>query len=83
MATSSVRPTPLTWILVVLGVLCLVLAVVYWTHGADALPSFLPGFDAARTRPHHKHGIAAAILGVVLLVGAWMTTGSRKATTAA
>lgn len=65
-----------------LGVVCLVLAVVYWTHAADALPSFLPGYDAARTTPHHKHGIAAAGLGVILLVAAWMTTGNRNARTA-
>ena len=77
MATNSVRPTALTWILVALGALALALAVVYWTHEADQLPSFLPGYDAARTSPHLKHGIAAVGLGVVLFIAAWMTNGSR------
>ena len=77
MATNTLRPTALTWLLVALGALALTLAVVYWTHAADQLPSFFPGYDAARTRPHLKHGIAAIGLAVVLFIAAWMTTGSR------
>ena len=63
-----------------LGVLFLIAAVVYFTQPADALPSFFPGADAANTAKHTKHGIAAAGLGALLFVGAWMTTGSKKNT---
>jgi hypothetical protein len=77
-STNSVRPTALTWILVALGVLLFIAAVVYFTQPADALPSFFPGADAANTAKHTKHGIAAAGLGALLFVGAWMTTGSKK-----
>ncbi len=79
-SSNAVRPTALTWILLVLGILFLVVAVVYWTQPADALPSFFPGADATDTAKHMKHGIAAAGLGAILFVGAWMTTGSKKNT---
>jgi len=72
------RPTALTWVLILLGVICVVVAVVYWTQPASALPSFFPGADAASAAKHTKHGIAALGLGAVLFLGAWMTTGSTK-----
>jgi hypothetical protein len=77
-SSNSVRPTALTWILVALGVLLLIVAGIYLTQPADALPSFFPGADAANSAKHIKHGIAAAGLGALLFVGAWMTTGSKK-----
>jgi len=77
-SSNSVRPTALTWILVAVGVLMLIAAVVYFTQPADALPSFFPGADATDPDKHIKHGIAAAGLGAVLFVGAWMTTGSKN-----
>jgi hypothetical protein len=40
---------------------------------ADQLPGFFPGHEAGVTHVHAKHGIAAAVVGVVLLIaGAWM-----------
>lgn len=77
-SSTSVRPTTLTWVLAVLGVLCLVVAAVYWTQPADALPSFFPGANAAIAAKHTKHGIAVLGLGIVLFIGAWMTTGQNK-----
>jgi len=56
-----------------LGVVLLVVAAVYFLVPADSLPGFLPGHEAGVTRVHAKHGIAAAVAGVVLLaLGAWM-----------
>lgn len=57
--SSSVRPTALTWVLLAVGLLCLVIAMVYWTEPANSLPSFFPGADAAHAAKHTKHGIAA------------------------
>jgi len=38
---------------------------------ADQLPSFFPGHEAGVTRMHTKHGVVAAVAGVVLLVAGW------------
>ena len=58
-------------ILIVLGVILLVFAGVYFVVPADQLPTFLPGHEAGVTRVHSKHGIVAAIVGVVLVAAGW------------
>jgi hypothetical protein len=60
---------------VVLGVLLLVVAVVYWVDTADALPSFFPGHEAGSSHHHIKHGIAAAIVGLGCFTFAWFQSG--------
>jgi drug/metabolite transporter (DMT)-like permease len=60
-------------ILTVLGVVLLVIAGVYFVIPADQLPGFLPGHEAGVTYVHTKHGVVAAVAGVVLLAaGVWM-----------
>ena len=54
-----------------LGVVLLVVAAVYFLTPADQLPNFMPGHEAGVTRVHGKHGIAAGVAGVVLLVAGW------------
>jgi hypothetical protein len=54
-----------------LGILLIVIAVVYFVTPADHLPSFFPGHAAGVARVHMKHGIVAAVAGVVLLAGGW------------
>jgi hypothetical protein len=54
-------------ILTVLGVVLLVVAAVYFMMPADQLPGFFPGHAAGDARVHTKHGIVAAVAGVVLL----------------
>jgi hypothetical protein len=58
-------------ILSLLGVVLLIVAAVYFLMPADQLPSFFPGHEAGVTRMHTKHGIVAAVAGVVLLVAGW------------
>jgi drug/metabolite transporter (DMT)-like permease len=58
-------------ILIVLGVILLVFAGVYFVVPADQLPTFLPGHETGMTRVHSKHGIVAAIVGVVLVAAGW------------
>jgi hypothetical protein len=53
-------------IAIILGLAFAVLAAVYWLVPANALPSFLPGFDAGLDRIRIKHGVAAAIVAVLL-----------------
>ncbi len=64
---------------IILGLLLLALAVVYFVSTADALPSFLPGHEAGSSHHHVKHGIAAALLGLGALVFAWFQTDSGNA----
>ena len=62
--------------LIVVGVLCIAVSVVYFTSTADALPAFFPGHQAGVSRHHTKHGIAMIGLAVVCWAGAWMVSGS-------
>ncbi len=55
-------------IVVLLGIVLLVLAGVYFLVPANSLPAFIPGYDAALTRVRFTHGVAAAVVGVVLLI---------------
>ena len=75
----STKHPALTWGAVVVGVLLIVVAVVYWIEPASSLPSFMPGHEAGSGHHHVKHGIAAFFVGVALLVYAWFQTGGDKA----
>jgi len=63
---------------VVIGVLLIVVAIVYFVDSASALPSFFPGHQAGSTHHHAKHGIAALILGLGCFVFAWFQTGPSR-----
>jgi len=63
-------------ILSLLGVVLLVAAAVYFLLPADQLPSFMPGHEDGVARMHTKHGIAAGVVGLVL-IGAGMFMGRR------
>jgi 1,4-dihydroxy-2-naphthoate octaprenyltransferase len=63
---------------IVLGVLLIVVAIVYFVDSASALPSFFPGHDAGSTHHHVKHGIAALVVGLLCFVFAWFQTGPSR-----
>jgi hypothetical protein len=65
---------------IVLGIVLIAIAVVYWAEPAKSLPSFFPGHQAGSNHHHTKHGIAAFLLGVACLVFAWFNTGKKKTT---
>ena len=67
---------------IVLAVALFVVAGVYFAEPAKSLPSFFPGHSAGSTTHHTKHGIAAVVVGLALLVFAWFATGPRKAAAA-
>ncbi len=56
---------------VVLGLLLLAVAVVYWIEPAHSLPGFFPGHEAGSNHHHVKHGIAALVIGLAVLALAW------------
>jgi hypothetical protein len=65
-------------IALILGIVLIVIAIVYWAEPAKSLPSFFPGHTAGSNHHHVKHGIAAFLLGVACLVFAWFNTGEKK-----
>jgi hypothetical protein len=65
-------------IAVLAGLVLIAIAVVYWVEPAGSLPSFFPGHEAGSAHHHVKHGIAALVVGLVLLIFAWFQTGSKK-----
>jgi hypothetical protein len=67
----------LTILAVILGIGFVALAIFYWMTPADALPMFLPGYDAAMTTPHVKHGIASLVVGLALLIYAWFASAKK------
>jgi hypothetical protein len=69
---------------VIVGLLLVALAVLYWAEPAKSLPSFIPGHKSGSGHHHVKHGIAAFLLGLACLVFAWFQTGggARARTTA-
>jgi hypothetical protein len=60
------------------GLALIVVAVVYWVEPAKSLPSFFPGHQAGSTHHHFKHGIAAFLLGLAVLVFAWFRSGGTR-----
>jgi hypothetical protein len=60
---------------VILGVLLLVVAVIYFVNTADSLPSFFPGHEAGSSDHHVKHGIAALVVGLGCFIFAWFQSG--------
>ena len=75
-----------TGIAVLIGLLFLVAAVLYFTQTAQALPGFLPGHAAggtAEAMTHHtKHGILALALAVCCFVAARFLWGPTTDTSA-
>jgi hypothetical protein len=67
---------------VVLGILLIVVAIVYWVEPAKSLPSFFPGHEHSTTH-HLKHGIAAFLVGLALLAFAWFQSAPKKTKPAA
>jgi hypothetical protein len=65
---------------VIVGLVLIVVAIVYWAEPAKSLPSFFPGHEAGSGHHHVKHGIAAFLLGLACLVFAWFRSGPRRPT---
>jgi len=62
---------------VIFGIVFVALAIYYWLTPANMLPAFLPGYSAAMTTAHIKHGIASLVVGLALLVYAWFASAKK------
>lgn len=71
---------------VVLGVLLIVVAVIYFTTPEHSLPSFFPGHSSASSpeadHHHTKHGIAALVVALACFAFAWFASGPRASSSA-
>jgi hypothetical protein len=63
---------------VLLGIVLIVIAVIYFVSTAGGLPGFFPGHKAGSSTHHIKHGIAALLLGLACFVFAWFQTGPTR-----
>jgi Na+/H+ antiporter NhaD/arsenite permease-like protein len=70
---------------VIVGVLLIVVAIVYFATPEKSLPSFFPGHTSASSAEashhHSKHGIAALIVAFACFAFAWFQTGPKARTT--
>jgi uncharacterized membrane protein HdeD (DUF308 family) len=66
---------------VVLGVVLVIVAIVYFVQPAHSLPSFFPGHvstgDKEATHHHTKHGIAALVVALACFAFAWFQSGPK------
>jgi Na+/H+ antiporter NhaD/arsenite permease-like protein len=66
---------------VVLGVVLVVVAIVYFVTPEHSLPSFFPGHasaSSAEANHHHtKHGIAAIVVALACFAFAWFQSGPK------
>lgn len=70
----------LTLSAIVLGILLVGLALLYWLTPAGALPPFVPGYEAGSGTIHFKHGLGSLIFGLAAFVFAWFQTGPTSET---
>jgi hypothetical protein len=59
-------------IVLILGLVLIVIAGIYFLMPAESLPSFFPGHEAGLARIRVKHGLLSGGLGVALIVVAWI-----------
>jgi ammonia channel protein AmtB len=74
----KIRSPYLVGLALLAGLALIALAIVYWAEPAGSLPSFLPGHEAGSGHHHVKHGIAALVVGLALLVFGWFQTGEQR-----
>jgi Na+/H+ antiporter NhaD/arsenite permease-like protein len=67
---------------VVVGVLLVVVAVVYFVTPEHSLPYFFPGHTSASSAEanhhHSKHGIAALVVALACFAFAWFQSGPKS-----
>jgi uncharacterized membrane protein HdeD (DUF308 family) len=66
---------------VLLGIVLVVVAIIYFAEPAHSLPSFFPGHvsstSSEASHHHTKHGIAALVVALACFAFAWFQTGPK------
>lgn len=60
---------------IIVGLVFVAIAIMYWMTPAGSLPSFFPGFEAGSATIHIKHGLASVVVGLALFAFAWFKSG--------
>jgi Na+/H+ antiporter NhaD/arsenite permease-like protein len=72
---------------VLLGIVLIVVAIVYFVTPEHSLPSFFPGHSSATSAEashhHTKHGIAAIVVALACFAFAWFATGPKASSASA
>ena len=68
----------LVWGSVLLGVVFIIIAIIYFITPAGSLPSMMPGFAAGATNIHYKHAIGSVIVALALFAFAWFKGAPAK-----
>jgi uncharacterized membrane-anchored protein YitT (DUF2179 family) len=68
----------LALIAIVVGIVLVAIAVVYFAEPAKSLPGFFPGHASGSAHHHVKHGIAALAVGLACFAFAWFNTGKPR-----
>jgi uncharacterized membrane protein HdeD (DUF308 family) len=63
---------------VIVGIVLIAVAIIYFVDPAKSLPSFFPGHQSGSSHHHTKHGIAALAVGILAFVFAWFQTGPAR-----
>jgi hypothetical protein len=63
---------------IILGIILLAVAVLYFAEPAKSLPSFMPGHQSGSSHHHVKHGIAALVLSAGCFIFAWFQSGPKQ-----
>jgi hypothetical protein len=79
---SAASKKPLMIVLAVIGVLALILGIMFLVAG-NSLPSFLVSGSHVKSGAHLARGGVSLVVGVVVLIGAWLTGRGKSATPAA
>jgi hypothetical protein len=67
---------------VLVGLVFLAIAIIYFVEPAGSLPSFFPGHEAGSSHHHAKHGIAALVVALGCFVFAWFQSGPSEPSSA-
>jgi uncharacterized membrane protein HdeD (DUF308 family) len=70
----------LTVLLTIIGILAIVVGVIYIAEPAKSIPHFFPAYKAKSHFHATKHGAAALVVGVVLLIVAVILALSSRNT---
>ncbi len=62
---------------VLLAIVLVIVALIYWFTPAGSLPHYFPGFVEGAMGKHVKHGLAAFIVALGLFAYAWFQTGKK------